>query len=334
MKKSGQRQRWNDVTIAELVFFERLGTFLLGSRSKSMVQVAEAADFTNAHCHNTLAKLESLGRFGKKLVDRQNITLTKEGEEVLVYARRVLATYRLRPFESGRTTLRIAATNRVLTTLLASYIPAFLESFKAKSDTDVDIEILEATFEQVLTWLEIGEVELAFGGVNISGNSHTKVVVESSESHPKLVAESLREELRMVLVAPPKGLGVYTVRKKSERMKVSIKSLDSTNLCLIRRDLRGDFRELPPPAPGFTRIVVDNYSSVLAIVRSRAAVGLLIDQGIPSDLLKFEFSDMNLSAQNFAVWHRKGIELSSAAIALKDSLGVGKKKTRRSKAKT
>lgn len=331
MKKSSQRERWNDVTIAELVFFERLGSFLLGSRSKSMVQVAEAADFTNAHCHNTLAKLESTSRFGKKLVDRQSISLTKEGEEVLVYARRVLATYRLRPFQSSRVTLRIAATNRVLTTLLASYIPAFLESFKAQSQNDVDIEILEATFEQVLTWLEIGEVELAFGGVNISGNSHTKVVVESSASHPKLVAESLREELRMVVVAPPKGLGVFSLRNKRERMKVSMKSLDMTNLCLIRRDMRGDFRDLPPPAPGYTRIIVDNYSSVLAIVRSRAAVGLLIDQGIPTDLLKFEFADSNLSAQNFAVWHRKGMDLSPAAIALKESLGVDKRKPRRSK---
>ncbi len=333
MKKAGQRQRWNDVTIAELVFFERLGTFLLGNRSKSMVQVAEATGFTNAHCHNTLAKLESLSRFGKRLVDRQNISLTKEGGEVLVYARSVLSAYRLRPFESGRTMLRIAATNRVLTTLLASRIPAFLENFKSKFDTDVDIEILEATFEQVLAWLELGEVELAFGGVNISGNSHAKVVVESSESHPKLVAESLREELHMVLVAPPKGLGPYSLRNKRDGMKVSMKSLDTTNLCLIRRDLRGDFRALPPPAAGYTRIVVDNYSSVLAIVRSRAAVGLLIDQGIPSDLLKFEFSDSNLSAQNFAVWHRKGIELSDAATALKDSLGVGRKKSRTARKK-
>ena len=109
-------------------------------------------------------------------------------------------------------------------------------------------------------------------------------------------------------------------------MKVDLKSLDTTNLCLIRRDLRGEFGELPPPAAGYTRILVDNYSSVIAMVRARAAVGIVINCGIPNDFLKFDFEDTDLSAQKFALWQRKGYELSQAAKSLKEAVGIAKKR--------
>ena len=120
--------RWNDVTIADLLFFEKLGSTISASVGETMATVAAAAGLTYAHCHNTLGKLESVDRFGRRLVNRDRMTLTKEGEDVLAYARRVLETYRVRPFGTSRVTLRIAATNRILTTLLASYFPRFSRS--------------------------------------------------------------------------------------------------------------------------------------------------------------------------------------------------------------
>ena len=305
--------RRSDLTIAELTFFERIASVISGTTCDSMLQVAIAAGYTNAHGHNALAKLESQERFGRTLVDRKRIALTKEGEEVLAYTRNVLRNYSDRPFQTGRTTLRIAATNRILTTLLSSFIPAFVETYRAESRTDIDIEILESSFDQVLSWLEIGEVELAFGGVTVSNNSH-----------PKLDLDLLGTNLGMVLVAPAKGLGTFSVRNCNDGMKIVLKNLEATNLCLIRRDLRGEFGELPSPAAGFSRIVVDNYSSVIAMVRARAAVGIVINCGIPNDFLKFEFADMNLSAQKFALWQRKGYDLSDAAKSLKEAVGVAK----------
>jgi len=317
MRKTATKRKKSDITIAELVFFEKIGSILSSSSCRSMLQVALAAGFTNAHSHNALAKLEGQQRFGKPLVDRKRFSLTKDGEEVLAYARRVLDSYRLRPLQSSRVTLRVAATNRILTTLLSSFIPQFIQTYRDQTGTDIDIEILESSFDQVLRWLEIGEVEMAFGGVTIT-----------SDSHPKLDLDLLGTNLGMVLVAPPKGLGSFSIRNRNEGMKVSFKSLESTNLCLIRRDLRGEFKNLPHPAEGCTRIVVDNYSSVIAMVRARAAVGIVINCGIPADFLKFEFADMSLSAQKFALWYRKGYELLDAAKALKETVGVAKKKTK------
>lgn len=319
MRDQEKAARWNDITIADLVFMEKLGSAISAGVGDTLVAVAAAAGLTYAHCHNTLGKLESVDRFHRRLVDRERMALTREGEEVLAYARRVLETYRVRPFSSSRVTLRIAATNRILTTLLASYIPQFMENYRKETGQELNIEILEATFEQLLTWLEVGEVELAFGGASTPGHKHEK-----------LTHKLIRNDLRMILVAPPKGYGTFSLRKHKEGFKASIKELASCNLCLIRRDQRGSFRNLPDPNPGYSRIVVDNYSSVIAMVRAGAAVGLVINYSLPSDLLKFELADTSQAAQSFAVWQRAGSRLSAAAESLRDCIGSSKK---RSKAK-
>ncbi len=315
MRNPEKTVRWNDITIADLVFFEKLGATIAANVGGTMAVVAAAAGLTYAHCHNTLGKLESVGRFGRRLVNRDLMVLTKEGEEVLAYARRVLETYRVRPFGSSRPTLRIAATNRILTTLLASYFPQFLEKYREETQQELNIEILEATFDQLLTWLEVGEVELAFGGAATPGHKHEK-----------LTHKLLRNDLRMVLVAPPKGYGMFSARKCKEGFKASMKDLASNNLCLIRRDQRGLFRNLPDPDPGYSRIVVDNYSSVLAMVRANAAVGLVINYSLPGDLLKFELADVSQHAQAFAIWERAGARLSVAAQSLRDFIGASKKR--------
>ncbi|HAC91749.1 MAG TPA: hypothetical protein DCF63_14150 [Planctomycetaceae bacterium] len=108
----------------------------------------------------------------------------------------------------------------------------------------------------------------------------------------------------------------------------SVKDLASTNFCLIRRDQRGTFKNLPEPSAGFSRIVVDNYSSVLAMVRAEAAVGLVINYGVPVDLLKFDLADSSLSAQSFAIWSRTGSPLSVAAQTLYNSVGSTKRRAR------
>ena len=181
----------------------------------------------------------------------------------------------------------------------------------------MNIEILEATFEQLLNWLEVGEVELAFGGASTPGHKHEK-----------LTHKLLRDDLRMILVAPPKGYGMFSVRRCKEGYKASLKDLAANNLCLIRRDQRGVFRNLPEPNPGYSRIVVDNYSSVLAMVRARAAVGLVINYSLPTDFLKFELADASQSAQAFAVWERSGSRLSAAAQSLRDFVGAAKKRSK------
>lgn len=318
MSDTENPRRWSDVTIADLLFFEKLGSTISGGAGDSMLAVATAAGLSYPHFHNTLGKLEGIERFGRRLVNREVIALTKEGEEVLAYARRVLEAYRVRPFKTGRVTLRIAATNRILTTLLASYFPVFMENYRKETGQELNIEILEATFEQLLTWLEVGEVELAFGGT-------------SQHKHDKLTHKAIRDDLRMIVVAPPKGLGIFSRRAQKDGYKPTVKDFASTNFCLIRRDQRGTFRNLPEPNEGYSRIVVDNYSSVVAMVRAEAAVGLVINYGVPGDLLKFDLADSSQSAQSFAIWRRAGGPLSVVAQTLYDCVAAGKKRPKRKK---
>ncbi len=164
----------------------------------------------------------------------------------------------------------------------------------------------------------MGEVELASGGA-------------STYKHDKLTHKALRDDLRMIVVAPSKGVGIFSRRAHKEGFKPTIKDFASTNFCLIRRDQRGTFKNLPEPKEDFSRIVVDNYSSVVAMVRAEAAVGLVINYGVPGDLLKFELADASQSAQSFAIWSRSGRPLSVAAQSLYDCVGASKKRPKSKK---
>ncbi|OYW11742.1 MAG: hypothetical protein B7Z55_18945 [Planctomycetales bacterium 12-60-4] len=62
------------------------------------------------------------------------------------------------------------------------------------------------------------------------------------------------------------------------------------------------------------------------MVRAEAAVGLVINYGVPGDLLKFDLADTSQSAQSFAIWSRIGSPLSVAAQHLFDCVGASKKR--------
>ncbi len=267
-------------------------------------------------------RLISKERFSRKLVIRDSPKLTRDGQEAFGYARKVLSAYHLQPFQHKRFTLRIAATNRILTTMLAPFFQTFVENYKLKTGEDIDIEILETTFEQSLHLLETGEVELAFGAGNDSKNRHRK-----------LVPRTLISDLQIVLIAPRQGMYGFTKRRENEGKKASIAELKRANLCLIRRDFRDSFSEEIPPDQGFSRIIVDNYSSVIAMVQAKAAVGLVVDIGIPGDLLKFSLAESHLSQQVFAVWQHDDAKLSEAGGMLWDYVVNQPKRRRTSKRK-
>jgi len=120
-------------------------------------------------------------------------------------------------------------------------------------------------------------------------------------------------------------------RAKKEGFQPVVKDFASTNFCLIRRDQRGTFKDLPEPNESYSRIVVDNYSSIVAMVRAEAAVGLVINYEVPGDLLKFDLVDVSQSALSFAIWHRIGSPLSIAAQHLYDCVGASKKRVKAKK---
>lgn len=315
------KTRWSGITIAELMFLKKLGaTLSSGDPGSSMLQVAKRAGVNYAYLHNALGKLESRERFNRKLVVRDSPKLTRDGAEAYGYACKVLAAYDLQPFQQGRITLRIAATNRILTTMLAPLFQTFVENFKQKNKEDIDIEILETTFEQSLHLLETSEVELAFGAGN-----------DAKKRHPKLVQRPLISDLQIVLIAPRQGMYGFNKRRETDGRKARLSELKRTNLCLIRRDFRDSFAEEIPPDPGFSRLIVDNYSSVISMVQAEAAVGLVVDIGIPGDLLKFSLAESHLSQQIFAVWQHVDAKPSEAAAMLWDSVVNQTKRRRGSK---
>ncbi len=306
------------MSIAELMFLESLGAACSATNvGGSLLQVVQRAEITSSHAYTTLNRLEGSERFGRVLVDRKTAKLTRDGEEALGYARKVLAAYRLQPFHSNRFTLRIAATNRILTTMLAPHLSIFADLYRKETDNDIDFEILETTFDRALQHLEHGEVELAFGGAN-----------QDRANHPKLVRRQLLSDLQLVVVASRKSAFATVECEQIDGRKVSLDELKKTDLCLIRRDYRDSFDNEFPPEPGFTRFVVDNYSSVIAMAREGKAVGLVVDYGIPADLLKFPLAESHVSKQNYSVWQHVDGNLSKAAHLLWETV-VNQAKTKR-----
>jgi DNA-binding transcriptional LysR family regulator len=317
MTQVEEKKRGNEPTLAELAVLEQLCNILLSGGVRSFRQLANKSTFTYTHCYQTLADLEGEDRFGRVLIDRDTLTLTKDGREVFAYARNVLDAYRLRPFEAQREVLRIAVTNRILTTILSPYIAQFMERFKRETNKDLDIHFTETTFDKTLKALEIGEVELAFGSVH-----------STTLTHSKLIQRTIRADLKVILIAPPNGLSQFTRERYDRGEGVTLKELEKADICLIRRDDRSLFSGKCRPEEGFSRLVCDNYSSIVSLVRAEAGVGLVINNGLPSDLLRFEITDCQQNNQHFAVWERKRGKLSTAAKLLLDTVINRKPRTK------
>ncbi len=246
----------------------------------------------------TIEEFES--RWGKKLIVGKPLQLTEAGRQACEFATRVLREYEGGPF-MARETLRIGTSNRVMTAFLAPQIRKFLEARRQRPNTgDVDLRLSESSRQELILALQNEEIDCAIFGSQEDGLS--------AEFHRYVISDHAT-----VLIAPPEGEGPYNRKLMEAREPVRLADLDAVNVCLIQNDLTGVLAGLPRQRPGYSRIVVDNYASVISLVRSGGVVGLAFDMGLDPDLLRFEFHPADkIRARQVSIWTRADREPTGA----------------------
>jgi DNA-binding transcriptional LysR family regulator len=234
---------------------------------ETFIAVAELGSFSAAaqHLHVTqpsvtsrVQKLESA--LGTRLLTRttRKVETTPDGDRLLAEANRALDGLRavvdgfLERAKISRQRVVVAATP----TLAALVMPALVRDY-AKRFTDVQVQLLDLRYPDVLAALDNGSADfgvLAYEGVD-----------------ERLVVEPLRSE-DVVLVVPP-GHSLF------DRKKVTLRDLDRQELIVIeqyqamRQQLaeamqRTGFTLLPSPSVG-------NLSTLLGMLDARMGIALL-----------------------------------------------------------
>ncbi len=279
-------------TLAQLRVVAALGHEVRTGKHPSMHQLLSHVANNATHADRVIKELEA--QWKRTLVNRHTLKLTPDGERAYQFAQNLIKLHEQGPFVRQRETLRVGTSNRVMTTFLASKIRAFLESRpKGKGRVDVDLELTESTRDSLLFALENEDIDCAiFGAMD------------------DVIPDGLRRDLisdqhATVLIAARDGHGVYNAKLFADGYKVKIKELATADVCLIRSDLKGPLAHVPAPQDGYSRIVVDNYASVVSVVKSGIAVGLVFDMGLDDDVLRFELDPVDgAKTRNVAVWTR------------------------------
>lgn len=318
-------------SLAELQCYYEIVRVIKGGSCKTANQVWKATNYSRPYCLDILEILRGPERWNRKLINTSNLTVTDDGERAYDYACRVLAAHVADPFADQREALRIGTTNRVMTAFLGPKIRDFLwrHRIRQKEATkaghvlaDVDLQLRESSLDVILSQLRRAEIEIAIGGVPLDGMP------------PDLDHSLIDGRLDTVLIAGKGYQGDFTERRLKEGRRVKWSELAQANMCIIRSDVHGILGHLPQPAPGYTRIVVENYASVVAVVKSGAAVGLVLDMGqlnvetMDRDTMRFELEDTKdrPKARRLAVWTRRGSKLTSTAHAFIEAVTTVEKK--------
>lgn len=286
-------------SLSELRFLKHLGDRTLTESFDSMHKLHERMPYAAAHCQKTLDRLESRERWGRRLINRNTVQLTADGRAAYQYACAVLEQHASGPFSRQRETIRVGTSNRVMTAFLAPKLRHFLAD---RNGADVDLELRELSLDQMLMELRLGQIEIAIGGAPL-------------EPLPRgLTRRSILGALPTVLIAGAGGCGVYDERLLAAGHRVRLAELSAADVCLIRQDWHGALALLPRPEAGYSRIIVDNYASVVSVAQSGAAVGLVLDMGLPAGILKFELEPSERpQPRELSVWTRSGDDLSPTA---------------------
>jgi DNA-binding transcriptional LysR family regulator len=167
----------------------------------------------------------------------------------------------------------VGTSNRVMTASLAQLLKVFTDTLPKSSGITVFLK--ESNREDLPKQLRDGEIDVAIFGA-LDDGAHNGFRRKLISSH------------KMVLIAPRLGFGPYNQKLFDSGELVRMADLDNVHLCLIDADRDTILGHLPEPRPQSNRFVVDNYSSVVSVVKSGAAAGLVVDMGLDDhDLLKF-----------------------------------------------
>ena len=276
VKRSGKRARDSEgrlrPSIDSLRVFVELGERMKAKADQGMsfASLSEAADSMSSSYSksNVFRALEDLRKvYGRQLVNRSTVALSAEGEAVYAWARSLLHLHaKGRQWPIGeRERIVIGTSNWILNFVLPEPVRIYLDD-RAKrkcqnpSLLDVDLSFGEYGVEQMLAALRKGTLHAGLAAVFSAG------------SWPDLTAETVRPQVATVMIASSQH---ERWGAQKHRKEIGLAELAGETLCVLEADLYTVLPGLPEPRAGGSRILVQNYASVVALVRTGGVVGFI-----------------------------------------------------------
>ena len=163
--------------------FRQLRAFVTVAKTRSFTRAAEVLDYAQSSITAQVSSLES--ELNTKLFERlgRSITLTKSGEQLLVYAEEILklssdAKGLISGSEAPTGRLTVGATE----TLSAYRLPLLLQEYR-KRHPNVELTLLTGgSPTDIIHWLKTNEVDVAFFFAR--GVLHSELVAETLLREP------------------------------------------------------------------------------------------------------------------------------------------------------
>jgi DNA-binding transcriptional LysR family regulator len=242
------------------------------AQGRTFASLSEAADeldlyYSKSNVFRALEELRDV--YDRGLVNRGDVTLSPEGEIVYAWAKALLELHargKQWPI-GGREQVHIGASSWILHFLVPEIVRGFLADRAEQKEEnrdlpDVDLAFSEYDLEQVLVALRKGAIHAGLAALFMAG------------SLPGIDVQSLREGVSTLMIASSQHER-WGHRTRQRRNEVALAELAAERICVIEADLYRVLASLPAPAPGGGRVLVENYATVAALVRSGAAVGFL-----------------------------------------------------------
>lgn len=259
-------------TIKSLRVFVELGDKIKaaerqGTTYKSPTAAAEAMR-AKANVFRVLAYLREV--YGDRpLMNYGSTTLTPEGEAVYAWAKTLLQLYaKGRQWPIGdRELIRIGTSNWILNFLVPEIVRAFLEKrgnrkLPSHKTPNVDLVFAEYDVEQLLVDLRKGTVHAGLAAVLTAG------------PWPGLAVETLRQHVDTVMIASAQHQR-WGKDARKRRTEVVLDEVAGETICVIEADLYTVLAGLRKLTQSGSRILVENYASVISLVRTGVAVGFI-----------------------------------------------------------
>lgn len=305
-EKSGPKERL-EPTLEKLRFLVTFADWLARKQFRSLREMrADGFPYTHAYASRTLAALAAPA--GGPLYEPEEMRLTALGQEYLSWGRGVLAGHAKWP-PAGRKKVVVGTSNRVLNFVLPDAVVRFVSEH---SEFELDLREYELT--DMLRDLHGEAVQLGVGGLPFSeppaGESGRGG--EWTGEYMGLRFEALRTSYPTVLIARADHERWGEGR---ERRVVTFEDLKEAELCVARADLAGALRPQLEALANRIRLVVDNFSSVVTVVRKSDLVGIVPELGLEAGgcAVRPFAKAAGMPVRRVAVWTRLRGELPEGA---------------------
>lgn len=298
--------------------FAEMARWLRESPARSLRSLSKAMGFSPSHLGKWLPEFAAqIGVNEKNLIDLPTpgqpfVRLARNAPTVVRDVEKLLGYYRTVITQAGEMREQIACGTWqwLMAHVFTKVAARFAEEQLARGEATTGLSFWEYDTDAMLQDLSEGSLDVGFGACE-------KELIPAYEDRLQIYETDIKVTGQLVAIAPAGHVWAEPLKGGV----LTLADLVGESLCVARYDVRKRFDNFRPRGPGRGRlVVVENYSSVLGMVRGAAQmkppgrmVGVVPQFGVQREdglscfpeLDVYRVTGMNNPADRFAFWIRK-----------------------------